>query len=50
MPPNPVGHDDKVYSVAFSPDNRYALSGSRDKTMATHQIQVTQTKQKFTKP
>ena len=27
------GHTDNVYSVAFSPDGRYALSGSGDETM-----------------
>ena len=25
-------HDDVVYSVAFSPDGKYVVSGSRDKT------------------
>jgi WD40 repeat protein len=27
------GHTDRVYSVAFSPDGRYALSGSADETV-----------------
>jgi len=33
MPPHPVGHNSSVNSVAFSPDGRYALSGSWDKTL-----------------
>jgi hypothetical protein len=33
MPPHPVGHNSRVNSVAFSPDGRYALSGSWDKTL-----------------
>jgi len=33
MPQIPVGHTDLVWSVAISPDGRYALSGSRDKTL-----------------
>jgi WD40 repeat protein len=33
MPPHPVGHNSWVNSVAFSPDGRYALSGSLDATM-----------------
>jgi WD40 repeat protein len=33
MPPNPVGHNGAIHSVAISPDDSYALSGSNDKTM-----------------
>ena len=33
MPPHPVGHNSSVNSVAFSPDGRYALSGSIDDTL-----------------
>ncbi len=33
MPPNPVGHNGVINSVAISPDDRYVLSGSDDKTM-----------------
>jgi WD40 repeat protein len=33
MPPHPVGHNIGVWSVTFSPDGRYALSGSDDKTL-----------------
>jgi len=33
MPPHPVGHTDKVWSVAYSPDGRYVLSGSSDDTL-----------------
>jgi len=33
MPQIPVGHTDLVWSVAISPNGRYALSGSRDKTL-----------------
>ena len=28
-----LGHAGEVYSVAFSPDGRYALSGSNDETL-----------------
>jgi WD40 repeat protein len=33
------GHTDWVYSVAFSPDGRYALSGSRDMTLRLWEVE-----------
>ncbi len=33
-----TGHADKVYSVAFSPNGRYAVSGSRDATIRLWRI------------
>ncbi|MCK5522475.1 MAG: hypothetical protein KAI83_05000, partial [Thiomargarita sp.] len=38
MPPNPVGHNSSVKSVAFSPDGRYALSGSFDYTLKLWEV------------
>jgi WD40 repeat protein len=34
----PLGHSNSVNSVAFSPDGRYALSGSKDNTMKLWEI------------
>lgn len=33
-----MGHTDSVTSVAFSPDRKYALSGSYDKTLKLWEI------------
>jgi WD40 repeat protein len=40
MPPPHVvvGHNSSVYSVAFSPDGNYALSGSWDKTLKLWEV------------
>jgi len=35
-----LGHSDAVTSVAFSPDGRYALSGSADKTLKLWDIET----------
>jgi WD40 repeat protein len=40
MPPHPVGHNDRVRSVAISPDGRYALSGSEDNTLKLWDIET----------
>ena len=29
----PVGHSERIFSVAFSPDGKYAVSGSEDKSI-----------------
>jgi len=34
----PIGHTSYVFSVAFSPDGKYALSGSEDKTLKLWEV------------
>ncbi|GAB4038378.1 WD40 domain-containing protein [Spirosoma gilvum] len=36
----PIGHTNHVFSVAFSPDGRYALSGSYDKSLKLWEVKT----------
>jgi WD40 repeat protein len=44
------GHEDRVYSVVFSPDNRTLLSGSDDRSIRVWNLQTGKEERKYTFP
>jgi WD40 repeat protein len=40
MPPQPIGHNDVVKAIIFSPDSRYVLSGSADSTLKLWEVET----------